>query len=277
MDIRRARECDMNIIKEMFDLYKGRDIPVELTKQIQITKFSVHTNEKNVDEYLKAIRQDIRKIFLIVSEIEKLFDSESEDNCENSQIMALLIEYIFSKYRSILEYVYQIADLVLEISYSRNNLKDYEKYNEILAFLKKNVQEEEKKKVLNTKWFSDIRKTRNSIIHNGATCIVFSDKKELMFQIYDLDTKELVIDKNMYLHNGNCIYFGYFVVLNISYLFYFINIVFSLIAQTGEINLELETMFKLACPEKGISEHILQDMYMKLVKNIIDEYVNSKA
>lgn len=271
MNISKAKKCDIKIMSCVYELYKDKDIASEITKNMQMVSFPKEINYQNVDKYLKAIRQDLRKIFLAVENIEKIY-TETQNYSYDRETIGLFIEYIFSKYRTILDYVYKIADLTLTIEYSKNKLRDYEKFNELLDSLKENIPDDERRKLLNTTWFSDIRKTRNSIIHNGATCLVFQDKTKKIFQIYDLEVNELVVDKEMYLHEGNCIYFDYYLALNISYLLYFINIVFSLIVEKGTINeeqKELSERYGFLGENIG---HLKQDTYMALVGQIIHSY-----
>lgn len=271
MDIWKAQECDIKIMSHIYELYKDKDIPSEITKDMQMVSFSKEIDYQKVDNYLKAIRQDLKKIFLAIENIEKIY-KETQNYFDDSETIGLFIEYIFSKYRAILDYVYKVADLTLMITYSKNKLRDFEKYNQLLDFLRKSIPNDERRNILNTKWFSDIRKTRNSIIHNGATCLVFQDQEEKTFQIYDLEVNELVIDKEMYLHKGNCIYYDYYLALNVSYLLYFINVVFSLIVEKGKINEDIKMQSKILRLGQRFAGQLKQDTYMDLVRNIINSY-----
>lgn len=143
-------------------------------------------------------------------------------------------------------------------------------YNMKLDYLKSLI-DDDRNKILNDKWFQGIRKTRNSIIHRGATCLVFGDSSNKLFQIYDLEVEELVWD-DIYLYSGNCVHFDYFIILNIAYLAYFIDSIFSIIL--SEIHYEENT--------DPITQHIINDMFnyvgdkqkaiMNWNKNIIDGY-----
>lgn len=271
MDIWKARKCDIDIIKYIYELYENKDIPSEITKNMQMVILPNEIDYEKVDNYLKAIRQDLKKIFLTIENIEKIY-KETQNYFDDSESIGLFIEYIFGKYRAILDYVYIIADLTLPIEYSKSKLRDYEKFNELLDYLKNSICDDRPKSILNTFWFSDIRKTRNSIIHNGSTCLVFKDKKEKTFQIYDLEVNELVVDKEMYLHNGNCIYYDYYLTLNMSYLIYFIDVVFSLIVKRGKISEETKKQGEILHLGQRFSDHLKQDTYMNYVKDIINSY-----
>lgn len=271
MDISRAQERDITIMSYIYELYKDKVIAEELTKDMLMTSFPKDVDYQKVDNYLKAIRQDLKKIFLAIENIEKIY-KETQNYSNDSDTIGLFIEYIFSKYRAILDYVYKVADLTLTITYSKNKLHDYEKYNELLDFLKNSIPNDKRGNILNTAWFADIRKTRNSIIHNGATCFVFKDREDKTFQIYDLEVNELVVDNQMYLHKGNCIYYDYYLSLNVSYLLYFINIVFSLIVEKGEISEDVKTYNERLCLGQRNLDHLYQDTYMDLVRNIINLY-----
>ena len=261
MDIRKARKCDIEILKYVYELYEKKDIPSEITKNMQMVLFANEIDYTKVDNYLKAVRQDLKKIFLAIDDIEKIY-KETQNYFDDSESIGILIEYIFGKYRAILDYVYKIADLTLPIVYSKNKLRDYEKFNELLDFLKKNISDDKRERILNTFWFSDIRKTRNSIIHNGATCLVFKNKSEKTFQIYDLEVNELVVDKSIYLHERNCIYYDYYLALNMSYLIYFIDVVFSLIVERGKISEEAKKQSEFFHLGQRFFDYLKQDTYI---------------
>lgn len=279
-NIIEANVNDIKIIKWFYEKYNNTDIPTLLTYKMQMcNNFSLTDKQLfDLDNYLKAIRQDIRKIFLSVQNIEEVYSKYNEiknlsDN--DRETVAIYIEYVITKYRVIIEYTLKILDMVVVYSgskYKENGKKftSDEIYNMKLDYLKSLI-DDDRNKILNDKWFQSIRKTRNSIIHRGATCLVFGDSRNKLFQIYDLEVKELVWD-DIYLYNGNCVHFDYFIILNIAYLAYFIDSIFSIIL--SEIHYEENT--------DPITQHIINNMLnyvgdkqkaiMNWNKNIINEY-----
>lgn len=271
MNLKYSRKSDIDIMQHISELYEGKDISREIVEDMYLVDFEDEIDYEKEENYLKAIHQDLNKIFVTMENIDGIY-KDSYAFVYGRETVGIFIEYILSKYRSILDYVYRIADCTLKIHYSKKYLTDYAKYNELLDYLKDNIPlEDERRKILNTDWFFDIRKTRNSVIHNGSTCLVFGGKEKL-FQIYDLDVNELVVDGDTYLHDGNCIYYEYYIVLNMSYLLYFINVVFSLIVKKGKINEERKTINEYFKKKQIYFEHHPQEIYVRLLKKIVNSY-----
>ncbi|MBR5596635.1 MAG: hypothetical protein IKW30_04420 [Lachnospiraceae bacterium] len=281
MEVIGARHEDIRQLEWFYENFNEKNIPNMLTYRMGLCNFILSSEKINqMDNYLKAIRQDFKKIFTAIQNIDLIYltyeNRESENLSDNDrENVAIYIEYAITKYRVIIEYTLKIIDMLIE--YTGTNIKTngkkfstFEIYNMKLDYLKSLISDE-RCKILNDRWFQSIRKTRNSIIHNGATCLVFGNSGEKMFQIYDLEVEELVRDE-FYLHEGNCIYFEYFMTLNISYLVYFIDSVFSIILSKGGYsennNFIYESIFNNALSIVGDK----QKCVMKWVKNIIDSY-----
>lgn len=280
--ISEANIKDIERIRWFYDTYNKVDIPYVLTYKMQLCNQFKLTAEQldELDNYLKAIRQDIRKIFLSIQNIDTIY-SLREDYKNISDIdretVAIYIEYVITKYRVIIEYTLNVLDMVVSYSgsqYKENGKKfsSTEMYNMKLDYLRSLI-DDDRNKILNGKWFQSIRKTRNSIIHNGATCLVFGDIKEKLFQIYDLEVEELVRD-DFYLYNRNCVHFDYFIILNIAYLCYFIDSIFSIILDKINYEENLDWVIQTSVNNMLNSVGDKQNSVMKWTKNIIDKYDN---
>ncbi len=271
MNLKYSKKSDIDIMRYIVSLYDNKHISREIVKNMYLVDFEKDIDYEKEEKYLKAIHQDLNKIFVAMENIEEIYKN-TKGFVYCMETVGIFIEYILNKYRAILDYIYKIADCTLNVTYSKKKLRDYEKYNELLDFLKSNIPlNDERRKILNTGWFSDIRKTRNSIIHNGSTCLVFGGEEKL-FQIYDLDVNELVVDSDTYLHNRNCIYYEYYITLNLSYLLYFIEVVFSLIVSKGKINEERKYLSELVYKKSIILGKNPQEAYVELLKKIVDSY-----
>lgn len=271
MNLKYSKRSDINIMRYIAFSYENKYISREIVKDMYFVELEKEIDYEKEENYLKAIHQDLNKIFITMENIEEIYKN-TKGFVYCMETVGIFIEYILNKYRAILDYIYKIADCTLDVTYSKKKLKDYEKYNELLDFLKSSISpDDERRKILNTEWFSDIRKTRNSIIHNGSTCLVFAAKEKL-FQIYDLDVNELVVDSDTYLHKGNCIYYEYYITLNLSYLLYFIEVVFSLIISKGKINEERKYMTELFNKSSIISSNNPQEIYVRLLQKIVNSY-----
>jgi len=284
MDISEARYNDIERLKWFYDKYNETDIPTSLTYKMQLcNQFALSGEQLNeMDNYLKAIRQDLRKIFLSIQNINQIYsfyeNRKNENLLDNErETAAIYIEYIITKYRVIIEYTLKILDMV--IKYSGKMIKEngkrisaVELYNMKLDYLKSLI-DDERRAILNDKWFQSIRKTRNSTVHNGATCLVFGDSKEKLFQVYDLETKELVID-DIYLYTGNCAHFDYFISVNMAYLIYFIDSIFSVILEKINYEENIDLLMKPLLNSMLNSIGNKQECVLNWVKNILGMYDN---
>ncbi len=284
MDMSEAKYDDIERLKWFYDKCSKTDIPTMITHKMQLcNQFRLSDEQLNeMDNYLKAIRQDVRKIFLSIKNINQIYsfyeNKKNKNLLDNErETVAIYIEYIIAKYRVIIEYTLKILDMVIE--YSGKMIKEngkkisaIELYNMKLDYLKSLI-DDDRRVILNDKWFQSIRKTRNSIIHNGATCLVFGDNKEKLFQVYDLEAEELVVD-DLYLYTGNCVHFDYFIALNMAYLIYFIDSIFSVILEKINYNEDIDPLMKplLNSTLNSISDK--QECMMDWVKNILDTYDN---
>lgn len=286
MNMSEVREVDIERLKWFYAKCCETDIPTLLTYKMQLcAQFNLSQKQlSDLDNYLKAIRQDMRKVFASIQNIDIIYSSYEEKKNENlnddeRETVAIYIEYIIAKYRVIIEYTMKILDMI--VVYSGSKVKDNEKklsveemHNMKLDYLKSLI-DDNRRDILNNQWFRSIRKTRNSIIHNGATCLVFGESKEKLFQVYDLEVEELVID-DFYLYSGNCVHFDYFISLNIAYLFYFIDTIFSIIlAKIGyDENIDPMMQTHLDSMLNYVGEK--QECVMSWIKSILGTYAEQK-
>lgn len=280
--ISEANIKDIERIRWFYDKYNKVDIPNALTYKMQLCNQFKLTSKQlyKLDNYLKAIRQDIRKVFLSIQNIDTIYSlNEGYSNISDidRETVAIYIEYVIAKYRVIIEYTLNVLDMV--VFYSGSQFKENGKkfssaeiYNMKLDYLKSLI-DDDRNKILNDKWFQGIRKTRNSIIHNGATCLVFGENREKLFQIYNLEVEELVRD-GFYLYDGNCVRFDYFIILNIAYLCYFIDSIFSIILDKINYEENLDGAMQTIVNNMLNIVGDKQKSVMKWTKNIIDKYDN---
>lgn len=282
INISKANINDINRLKWFYNNYNKKNIPTLLTYKMQLcNKFSLSNMQiYDMNNYLKAIRQDMEKIFLSVQNIDSIYslykNQEKKNLSENErETIAIYIEYIITKYRVIIEYMLKILDMIVKYSdkkvkKNRKKISSNERYNMKLDYLKSLI-DDERRTILNNKWFQSIRKTRNSIIHNGATCLVFGESKEKLFQIYNLEVEELITD-NFYLYSGNCVHFDYFISLNLAYLTYFIDTIFSVICTKVGYDEKIDPIMESILNPMPNTVDNKQLSIMRWVKNIIIAY-----
>ena len=143
-----------------------------------------------------------RKILVIMNSIDRTYSLYQKDEYVPSYISIMgnqatneigcFIEYLYAKYRVILEYFQQILEICIPPRLSDpqseqyNKLKkSHKKYNFLLKYLAENI--DETNNILNMEWFQHIRVERDFIIHDGATCLVFGDKENLLFKVMTTD------------------------------------------------------------------------------------------
>lgn len=282
IDISKANINDINRLKWFYNKCKETDIPTLLTHKMQLcNKFNLSDEQLyDIDNYLKAMRQDMRKIFLSVQNIDSIYSLYKNQEKKNllddeRETIAIYVEYAITKYRVIIEYTLKVLDMI--VKYSGKKVKEngkiissVEMYNMKLDYLNSLI-DDERRTILNDKWFQSIRKTRNSIIHNGATCLVFGESKEKLFQIYNLEVEELITD-DFYLYRGNCVHFDYFISLNLAYLTYFIDTIFSVILTQIGYDEKIDPMMEPLLNSMLNTVGDKQSSVMGWVKNIITAY-----
>lgn len=156
-------------------------------------------NYKRLDNDLKAIRQDFAKIKLTMEVIDRVHSKYLKNRSDFflslklKDELGIYIEYIFFKYRVILEYIQDILEICITCRFSNSERKVYsrkknhEKFEYLLQYVAKNSQ---KNGVLNIEWFQKLRLDRNELVHKGASCLVFDDEKDLLFKVWAIDELE---------------------------------------------------------------------------------------
>lgn len=212
---------------------------------------------------LKAIRQDFAKILVIMNSIDTTYSKYQRNEFTPSYFSVMgeqateelgcFIEYLFAKYRVILEYIQQIMEIcipprlnnVQREEYSKLK-KDHTKYKFLLRYVAENI--EETSCVLNMEWFQNIRIDRDFIIHDGATCLVFGDRKNLLFKVMTTDAmdKEDDDEPDMFYSNENgLIYYVRYWGLQISKLIVFAETIFKFLIDIGNISVDKKKQIDL--------------------------------
>ena len=134
--------------------------------------------------------------------------------------------------------------------------------------------------VLNMEWFQGIRIDRDFIIHDGATCLVFGDKKNLLFKVMTTDAmdKEDVQPDIFYsTENGLIDYLSYW-GLQISKLIVFAETIMSFLIGIGTIPEERKSQIDFIFSsernrfvddgsELSDKQDVLEKMLIKLISN----------
>lgn len=246
---------DIKIINQAYLLLKNEYAFHKSTMYLQNSFWDGVSEEDyaKIDYKLKAIRQDFAKILVIMNSIDRTYSKYKQNdyissyfaimNNQATDELGCFIEYLFAKYRVILEYVQQIMEICIPPVLNDAQRKEFStlkkahtKYKFLLKYVAEKV--EKTSNILNMEWFQNIRIDRDFIIHDGATCLVFDDKKNLLFKVMTTDAldKEEVEPDVIYTNERGLIYYDHYWGLQISKLIVFAESVFKFLIDIGNIS-----------------------------------------
>lgn len=277
---------EIQIIEEAYNILKENMFlkTVYINNSFFSKKEEVEENEefyKRIDYNLKAIRQDFRKILTVMSLINERYEEfiREEHKFSFKNDIGCLIEYLFIKYRVILEYIYKILKEILFLDFTQKEEKkfnkqksNYEKFQYLLNYI---VEKNKDNSNLDIKIFKEIIDDRNSLIHNGATCVVYYDYREednkyLKFKINSLDEldKEIEIKKeNFYQTEKGLLIYDFYWGLYISKLIVFLENIYRFILDKGILNNEKKEKIDEVLKNEKVSpgEYILEDLLNDII------------
>ncbi len=263
--MQKYKESNLEILNRANLILKSNNAFHNSTMRVQMS-FLIGLEDVDyttLDCKLKAIRQDFYKILVIMNSINKTYSAYQDNTYTNSYFtmmndqatseLGCFIEYLFAKYRVILEYIQQILEICIPPRLSENELNEYKmlkkyytKYDYLLKYVAKNVSEDSN--LINMEWFQQLRVERDLIIHDGATCLVFGDRDNLLFKVMTTDAMdkedEMQSDDFITTNNGLVIYDRYW-SLHISKLIIFFEIIFEFLLHESEISDEAKYIFEM--------------------------------
>ena len=193
-----------------------------------------------------------------------------------------LIEYLFIKYRVILEYSHKILKEILFLDFTKKEKKEYNnqklEYKKFQYLLKYFIKKYKDNSNLDIKIFKEITVDRNSLVHNGATCVVYPDctevdHKYLKFKINSLDEldKEREIKKDtFYQTEEGLIIYDFYWGIYISKLIVFLENIYRFILNKGILDnnkkekIDESLKNKMGSPGEYILEDLLNDIILRL-------------
>lgn len=287
---------DIGIINQAYSIIKGEYAFQRSTMYLQNSFWDGVSEEGYIkmDYKLKAIRQDFTKILVIMNSIDITYSKYQRNEFTPSYFSAMdnqatdelgcFIEYLFAKYRVILEYIQQIMEICIPPRLNDIQQKEYSKLRKAhtkYKFLLEYVTENSEKTscVLNMEWFQNIRIDRDFIIHDGATCLVFGDRKDLLFKVMTADALDKEDDEpnKFYSNENGLIYYVRYWGLQISKLIVFAETIFKFLIDIGNISADKKEQIDLLLLQgrnelvdsDGTELNDKQDVLCEMLKKLI--------
>ncbi|MEI4768321.1 hypothetical protein WAX74_01460 [Psychrobacillus sp. FJAT-51614] len=223
---------DLILVQYFVELFEKGNGELHVIHEAMYKFIDINDNEI-IDDHLKAIRQELAKIYILVGRMQV-----GKENNIDFRYTSLDIELFFVKYRTVIDHILETIKLYFEIP-----PKPKKNLWEIFEILNQKIEEhqiEDYPLLKSSLWFKDIADYRNGIVHGGSNCMVFNHDTEIIFQIFDLNFDNIINDQDYLKYEKNVYYFRYFLVVYMAYLHYFLDDIFNLMITLSGRNIKSE-------------------------------------
>lgn len=246
---------NIQIIDQAYSLIKDHYAFSRSTKYLNYTTWDGLSEEdySKIEYKTKAIRQDYSKILVIMNCIDRTYKQYQRNeyvasysyviNNQATSELGCFIEYLFAKYRVVLEYIQQIMEICIPTRFNDEKKEVYQKlkkahtkFKYLIDYVADNVGKTSN--ILNMEWFQSVRVDRDYIIHDGATCLVFDDKNDLLYKVMTTDAldKEENKPNAFYSNEKGLIHYNKYWGLQISKLIIFVETMLEYLISIGNIS-----------------------------------------
>ncbi len=192
---------------------------VDLTGDVYVKIFERRDLNK-LNTYLGFIVQDLWNIETIAFRLKWQQNLLAQNQLNDAYWMSFVrcdVDLFHIEFRSIFDY---IAKIVCSVSDSPGQVKakSFEKMRNWVTEPRnaKKLGDDLVKLVQSCEWFSALKDTRDSIVHNGANTLIFQEKDKILFQVHQGIKRKVVVPEVMF--NQNVVDFELYAGLHTGYL-----------------------------------------------------------
>lgn len=149
-------------------------------------------------------------------QIQTDYSKDSKNNTLNTDSFTVnSVEYFFIKINTIFELCYQIYDYLDD---NKDKKKKFDRLNDEFEKYAKDTDSP-----LSFSWYEEVNKIRNRIIHGGYSIKTFNENHRFLFQAYDVNLNEQIMQDNGYFKDeSNLIYIDHYMAFFIKVVHWYI-------------------------------------------------------
>lgn len=241
ININRLNCALSTIHKENKEIFQSGKF-YELLSKVHVKASTNHSLRKllimliSIWQYLGIIYDDILQLY----HWKKLYNQKRLDKELWRRFAEINIKHFYVDYRSLFDF---IAKAIVSRAYYPDQIPNYS-FNALKNWINKHPTRVKKlgndlaDVVMSCDWFKDIKYVRDSILHWGASVLVFYNKDKILFQIYDERAKRYILEPEIIMSNENVADFELYAGLYIGYLIAYLEEVSEVIISSLNLNIK---------------------------------------